>query len=79
MRRKMAWAELEREHEDAKRGIRSLMKMDPESRVTENPMLAERVRTAAYDPVRFDEPERATKAPKYEEPSRKKESQHSQP
>jgi hypothetical protein len=46
IKRKQAWAELEREQDEVKRSIKSILKTAPESRVMEDPILAERVRSA---------------------------------
>lgn len=54
LKRKQAWAELEREQEEIKRNIKSLMKTDPESRAIDNPMLAERVRNVRYEPAQYN-------------------------
>lgn len=43
LERKKAWAELEREQDEVKSNIRSLMRKAPESKEMENPLLAERV------------------------------------
>lgn len=57
LQRKRAWAELEREQEEVKRNIKSLMKKAPESRVIEDPMLAERVRGVRYEPTTYNNDE----------------------
>ena len=49
-KRKKAQAELEREEAELKRNIKSLMRMTPESRVLEDPVMADRVRNARYEP-----------------------------
>ena len=41
--RKKAWAELEREQDEVKNNIKSLMRKAPESNVIENPLLADRI------------------------------------
>ena len=41
--RKKAWAELEREQDEVKSNIKSLMRKAPESNVIENPLLADRI------------------------------------
>lgn len=41
--RKKAWAELEREQDEVKNNIKSLMRRAPESNEIENPLLAERI------------------------------------
>ena len=43
MERKRAWAELEREQQEVKRDIKSLMKLEPASRAISDPALADRV------------------------------------
>ena len=43
MERKKAWAELEREQNEVKRNIKSLMRFEPGTRVIDDPGLAERV------------------------------------
>jgi hypothetical protein len=44
LERKKAWAELDREQQEVKRDIKSLMKNEPASRIlTEDPALAERI------------------------------------
>lgn len=44
MERKKAWADLEREQEEVKRNIKSLMKVEPASRILiDDPALADRV------------------------------------
>lgn len=62
-KRKMAWAELEREQQEVKRNIKSLMKMAPESRVIDDPMLADRVRNVRYEPQKYnyDDEDKETK------------------
>lgn len=42
-KRKQAWAELEKEQEDVKSGIKNLMRRAPESAVIDNPLMADRV------------------------------------
>ena len=54
LQRKRAWAELEREQEEIKRNIKSLMKTAPESRAIDDPMLADRVRGVRYEPVNYN-------------------------
>lgn len=54
LERKRAWAELEREQEEVKRNIKSLLKTAPESRVMDGPILADRVRSVRYDPVIYN-------------------------
>ena len=55
LKRKKAWAELEREQDEVKRSIKSLLKTKPESRVMDDPILAERVRSSAYKPQKYDQ------------------------
>ena len=55
MKRRRAWAELEREQDEVKRNIKSILKTAPETRVMEDPILAERVRYTS--PVRYDSSE----------------------
>jgi len=44
LERKKAWADLEREQQDVKRDIKSLMRAEPASRIlVDDPALAERV------------------------------------
>ena len=54
-KRKKAQAELEREEAELKRNIKSLMKMTPESRALDDPILADRVRNARYEPQRYND------------------------
>lgn len=51
VQRKRAWAELEREQDEVKRNIKSILKTAPESRVIENPLLADRVK---YQPQKYE-------------------------
>ena len=50
VKRKRAWAELEREQDEVKRNIKSILKTAPESRVMDDPILADRVRGVRYEP-----------------------------
>ena len=43
VQRKRAWAELEREQDEVKRNIKSILKTAPESRVMDDPILAPRM------------------------------------
>ena len=43
LERKKAWAELEREQNDVKRNIKSLMRFEPGTRVIDDPAMADRV------------------------------------
>jgi hypothetical protein len=54
LKRKRAWAELEREQDEVKRNIKSILKTAPESRVMDDPILADRVRGVRYDPQKYD-------------------------
>jgi hypothetical protein len=54
LKRKKAWAELEREQDEVKRNIKSILKTAPESRVMDDPILAERVRGVRYEPIKYD-------------------------
>ncbi len=58
LKRKRAWAELEREQDEVKRNIKSILKTAPESRVMEDPILADRVRGVRYAPQQYDHEER---------------------
>ena len=58
LKRRQAWAELEREQEEIKRNIKSLMKTAPESRAIDDPMLADRVRAVRYEPYSYTEEQR---------------------
>ena len=46
--RKKAWAELEKEQDEVKSNIKSLMRKAPESTVIDNPLLAERMSNKTY-------------------------------
>lgn len=75
-KRKQAWAELEREQAEIKRNIKSLMKMAPEARVTDDPMLADRVRNVRYEPQKYnydDEDKETKKQNKLKEDLKKEE------
>ena len=73
LERKKAWAQLEREQAEVKRNIKSLMKMAPESRIMDEPMLADRVRNVRYEPAQYNYEEeeqvekKATKTTKQKE------------
>lgn len=54
MERKKAWAELEREEDEVKRSIKSILKAAPESRVMEDPIKADRVRGVRYEPQKYE-------------------------
>lgn len=64
LKRKKAWAELEREQDEVKRNIKSLLKTKPESRVMEDPILAERVKSSAYKPQKYDQEEKIIDEPR---------------
>ncbi len=53
LKRKRAWAELEREQDEVKRNIKSILKTAPESRVMDDPIMAERVRGVRYAPQSY--------------------------
>ena len=55
LQRKRAWAELEREQEEVKRNIKNLVRTAPESRVMEDPLLADRVRGVRYEPLTYNQ------------------------
>lgn len=63
--RKRAWAELDREQQEVKRNIKSLMRMAPESRVLDDPMLADRVRNVRYEPKQYNHEEEIMGDKKY--------------
>ena len=43
LERKKAWAELEREQNEVKRNIKSLMKFEPSTRAIDDPSMADRI------------------------------------
>lgn len=51
---KLHKAELERDEAEVRRNVKSLMRMTPESRVLEDPVIAERVRNTRYEPQRYN-------------------------
>ncbi len=51
---------MEREEAEVKRNVKSLMRMTPESRALEDPIMAERVRNTRYEPQRYNEDKEAT-------------------
>ena len=53
LKRKKAWAELEREQDEIKKNIKSLMKTKPESRAMDDPIMAERVRGNSLNPQKY--------------------------
>ena len=55
LKRRRAWAELEREQDEVKRNIKSILKTAPESRVMDDPILAERVKP---QPQKYDSEDR---------------------
>jgi hypothetical protein len=57
LKRKRAWADLEREQEEVKRNIKSILKTAPESRAMDDPIMAERVRGVRYAPQGYQENE----------------------
>lgn len=54
LERKKAWAELEREQNEVKRNIKSLMRFEPGTRVIDDPALAERVSGVRMAPQSYD-------------------------
>ena len=54
MERKKAWAELEREQNDVKRNIKTLMRFEPATRVIDDPGLAERVAGVRMQPQSYE-------------------------
>jgi len=55
LERKKAWADLEREQAEVQRNIKTLMKLEPGSRVmNDNPMLADRVQNVRMDPHTYE-------------------------
>ena len=50
LERKKAVADLEREHNEVKRNIKSLMRLEPGSRVIDDPSLADRVSGTRLQP-----------------------------
>jgi hypothetical protein len=57
LKRKRAWAELEREQDEVKRNIKSILKTAPESRVMDDPIMADRVRGVRYAPQSYQDNE----------------------
>jgi hypothetical protein len=53
LERRKAWAELEREQDEVKRNIKSLMRLAPESRVLDDPATADRVRNTRMQPATY--------------------------
>lgn len=54
LERKKAWAELEREQNEVKRNIKSLMRFEPGTRVIDDPSLAERVSSVRMVPQKYE-------------------------
>ena len=52
--RKKAWADLEREQNEVKRNIKSLMKLEPGSRVIDDPSIADRVSGVRMQPSKYE-------------------------
>jgi len=50
MERKKAWADLEREQAEVQRNIKTLMKLEPSTRVISDPTMADRVVTTKNNP-----------------------------
>jgi hypothetical protein len=76
LKRKRAWADLEREQEEVKRNIKSILKTAPESRVMDDPIMAERVRGVRYAPQAYQENEERTETKKMKEQLKKEESKN---
>lgn len=61
LERKKAWAELEREQDEVKRNIKTLMRAEPSTRVIDDPSLADRVSGVRMQPQSYETAEdRAT-------------------
>lgn len=54
LERKKAWAELEREQNEVKRNIKSLMRFEPGTRVIDDPALADRVTGVRMAPQSYN-------------------------
>jgi hypothetical protein len=54
LKRKRAWAELEREQDEVKMNIKSILKTAPESRAMDDTIMAERVRGVRYAPQSYN-------------------------
>ena len=54
LERKKAWAELEREQDEVKRNIKSLMRFEPGTRVIDDPALADRVTGVRMAPQTYE-------------------------
>jgi len=54
LERKKAWAELEREQNEVKRSIKSLMKFEPGTRVIDDPSLADRITNVRMAPQSYE-------------------------
>ena len=50
LERKKAWAELEREENEVKRNIKSLMKLEPSTRAIDDPSMADRISAVRMNP-----------------------------
>ena len=74
LKRKRAWADLEREQEEVKRNIKSILKTAPESRVMDDPIMADRVRGVRYAPQSYQENEEKPEAKRLKEALKKEES-----
>jgi hypothetical protein len=73
LKRKRAWAELEREQDEVKRNIKSILKTAPESRVMDDPIMAERVRGVRYAPQSYQDNEDKGEKAKLKEQLKKEE------
>jgi hypothetical protein len=54
LERKKAWAELEREENENKRQMKSLMKLEPSTRVIDDPSMADRVSGVRMQPQQYN-------------------------
>ena len=54
MERKKAWAELEREQNEVKRNMKTLMRFEPATRVIDDPGLADRVTAVRMQPQAYE-------------------------
>ena len=55
--RKKAWAELDREQDEVKHNIKSLMRKAPESNQIDNPLFAERINGKGQEPSNYRVPQ----------------------
>lgn len=54
LQRKAAWADLEREQNEIKRNVKSLMKTEATTQIIEDPGLADRVSATRLNPHQYD-------------------------